>query len=186
MLTIPDVGRLSCRVPAQLPEIPLDEDPAQRATRTYEALLRALPERTPAHCWDLVSAQETALAQLVEDGAVYVGVGPAAAGVVRFAIMIKDAEALGDRPLAALAEGLAARGEPREITVAEFPAGPALVTDEAVGGSARLRHAQVIFAFPDRRRLAVLSVSGENLADWPEYVRLLAGVAGTVSFSGPG
>lgn len=50
----------------------------------------------------------------------------------------------------------------------------------------RLRQAQVILPFPDKRRLAIIGVSSESLEDWQSYVEILDGIARSVSFNKAG
>ncbi|MDA3647205.1 hypothetical protein LZ318_12910 [Saccharopolyspora indica] len=189
-----DRAALRFSVPEQTYRIPLAEEPRQRVARACESLLRARPDLTPAQCWDIVSAEERTLANLVREGAVYVGIiiarseadssRPTAA---RFGVLVKDAALPQDRPFDEIADELAALDEPREITLDEFPAGPGLliVENTSLGSTNHARLAQVLLAFPDRKRIATLALSTEDTDDWEHHVDLLRAVARTVSFPEP-
>ncbi len=192
-------------VPRLLMAVDLAEAPEARMRRALEQWPAALRGLTPHQAVHLALTQEASLAKLREEGAIYVGQAfarsdhdPSRPTTGQLAIMVKPAVLQAEQPLAAIAGGLTVRGEPREIGYADFPAGEALVVGEEVttrvpftplGGRTpvthRIRQAQVIFAFPDRRRLAILSVSTEDLGDWPAYLELLNGVAKSVSFDPP-
>jgi len=122
---------------------------------------------------------------LVQAGAVYVAtfVGrseadPARLTTARFGILVQTAQLPDDQPFRAIADDLVARDEPREITFDEFPAGPALLVEESLRDA---RFAQLILAFPGRRRIVTLGLSTTDTGDWPHYLRLLRTVASTVS-----
>ncbi|WP_037316867.1 hypothetical protein [Amycolatopsis orientalis] len=192
-------------VPEQLHEVDFAEPADARIRRALERWPAALRGLTPHQAVHLALTQEMSLAKLREEGAVYVGQifarsdhDPARVTTGQLAIMVKPADLRAEQPLAAIAGGLTVRGEPREIGYADFPAGEALVVGEEVtvslpftplGGrrpvTHRMRQAQIIFAFPDRRRLAILSVATEDLADWRAYLAILNGVAKSVSFDPP-
>lgn len=190
-------------VPEQLLEVDLAEAPdarMRRALEQYPAALRGLTAQQAVH---LTLTQEMSLAKFREEGAVYVGQifarsdhDPARLTTGQLAIMVKPVDSRAEQPLAAIAGGLTVRGEPREIGYADFPAGEALVVGEEVTVripftplgrptpvTHRMRQAQIIFAFPDKRRLAILSVSTEDLGDWQAYLAILNGVAQSVSFA---
>lgn len=190
-------------VPEQLHEVDLAEAPDARMRRALEQWPSALRGLTPQQAVHLALTQEMSLAKFREEGAVYVGQvfarsdhDPSRLTTGQLAIMVKPAALEAEQPLAAIAGGLTVRGEPREIGYADFPAGEALVIGEEVTVRVpftplgrptpvthRTRQAQIIFAFPDKRRLAILSVSTEDLADWQAYLAILNGVAQSVSFT---
>ncbi|SFP77157.1 hypothetical protein SAMN05421810_103364 [Amycolatopsis arida] len=193
-------------VPEQLREIPLEEEPGQRIRRTYESLATGLRGLSDEQRLRMVLVQELVLGKLLREGAVYVAncvarseVEPTRLTAGQFSILVKEAKLHGDRPLLAVARGLASPGEPREIVLNEYPAGEALVIGEEVlvelppmaGGypvvrRQRVRQAQIVFAFPDRRRVAILAVSTQDLPDWDGYLRILNDLAHSVSFDPPG
>ena len=200
-----DDGRvpLRFRVPTQLHEIALDEDPDKRIGLTYQLTARTLPSATEIERMHFTLMQEMALASLVNEGCVYAAhciahsaADPAKLSLGMFTVLVKKADLQAERPLAAIAGGLRRPGEPKEIVFADYPAGEALVIGEEV--KARLptnvvghrtthtsvvRQAQVIFALPSRQHLAILGVSSESIEDWRHYVAMLNGIAESMSFS---
>lgn len=186
-----ETGRIRLTVPDQMYEIPLGEDAARRAERVYESLLRARPDLTSAQCWEAVRAAEQMLAGLVREGAVYVGTivarseaDPARLATARFCVLLKEAVLPHDRPFDSIAEQLSARDEPRRITFEEFPAGPALLIEDAPASHLG-RFAQVLFSIPERGLTATLGLATESVDDWAHFLDVLRAVARTVSFSDP-
>jgi hypothetical protein len=193
-------------VPEQLFEIALGEDPEVRVKRAFRNASAIMRGATEEQCVHVAATQEMMISQLMSEGAVYVGqlvarsdVDPTKLASAQFAVLVKPAEVAAERPLAAVADGLRQPGMRREVAFAEYPAGEALVVGEevrvnlpttltgaAVPNSHIVRQAQIIFPFPDRRRLAILTVSSEDLADWDDFVVILAGIARSVSFRQPG
>lgn len=193
-------------VPEQLREFSFDEPAEYRIERTYRELRGALRGLTAEQALHLVYTQEQMLAKLWDEGAVYVGqcvarsdAEPTSLSTAQFTVLVKGAELHAEQPLAAVAGGLRKPGEPREIIFADYPAGEALVVGEEltartpfsplgrpVSTHHRLRQAQVILPFPDKRRLAIIGVSSEALEDWQSYVEILDGIARSVSFTEPG
>jgi hypothetical protein len=191
-------------VPEQLHEIDLGEDQQQRVRRTFEKLTTSLRGAERTELLAMVYAQEAMLAKLVHDGAVYVAqcvarseFDPARLCVAQFSILVKEVALRGPRPLATIASGLRMPGEPREIVFVDFPAGEGLVIGEELAVQTptditgrrsaqthRVRQAQIILAFPDRRRLAILGVSSESIEDWHHLTRTLNNIAHSVSFTG--
>ncbi|WP_162830256.1 hypothetical protein [Amycolatopsis palatopharyngis] len=190
-------------VPEQLHEIDLGEDQQQRVRRTFEKLIRCLHGIDQTKILAMVFSQEAMLAKLVQEGAVYVAqcvarseFEPTRLCVAQFSILVKDAALQGAQPLKTIASGLRTPGEPREIIFMDFPAGEGLVigeelavqpyadvTGQRTGRSHRVRQAQIILAFPDRRRLAILNVSSEGIEDWHHLTRTLNEIAHSVSFT---
>jgi hypothetical protein len=205
-----DAGRtrvpLRFTVPEQLREIFFDEPAETRIERTYRELRTSLRGLTSEQALHLVYTQEQMLAKLWDEGAVYVGqccarsdAEPTTLTTAQFTILVKKAELQAERPLAAVAGGLKKPGEPRELIFVDYPAGEALVVGEELTvrtpftplgrptpTTHRLRQAQVILPFPDKRRLAIIGVSSEDLEDWRSYVEILDGIARSVSFTEPG
>lgn len=203
----PDNARVPLRftVPEQLREISFEEPAEYRIERTYRELCAALRGLTAQQALHLVHTQEQMLAKLWDEGAVYVGqcvarsdAEPDSLSTAQFTILVKDAELQAERPLAAVAGGLKKPGEPRETIFVDYPAGQALVVGEEltvqtpftplgrpVSTEHRVRQAQVILPFPDRRRLAIIGASSESLEDWQSYVEILDGIARSVSFTEP-
>lgn len=195
---------LRFRVPEEFQELVLNESPAERARRTFDGFRRqlGLTERQAFH---LAFSQEHMVARLRDAGAVYVGqcvaqseTDPTVLTSAQYTILVKKADLDAEHPLDAVAGGLRKPGEPREVLLTEFPAGKALVVGEELAvsspfgplGESRVtthdvRQAQVVLPFPDRRRLAIIGVSSENLADWSSYVEILDGIARSVSFTEP-
>lgn len=190
-------------VPEQLHEVDLNENQLQRVQRTFEKLTASLRGAKQTEILAMVHAQEAMLAKLVQEGAVYVAQciarsesNPARLCVAQFSILVKEAFLRGPRPLATLASGLRTPGEPREIIFVHFPAGEGLVIGEelvvqppadATGRHSsrthQVRQAQIILAFPDQRRLAILGVSSESLEDWHHLTGVLNNIALSVSFA---
>lgn len=197
--TRPDGDLLWFTVVDEMHPIPLDEDPRLRTTRAYEALLRRLPDHTPAQCWDIVCEQEKSLTALITEGAVYLATCvalseavPARQVVAQFCVTVKEVDLPADRPLAAVARTLSAANPRRPITFDALPAGEALMFDEEVvttgpgiDSPRTTQCAQVVIAFPDRKRIAMLALSTEDGPDWPDYRNLLTVIARTVSFTDP-
>ncbi|WP_019813530.1 hypothetical protein [Saccharomonospora saliphila] len=201
-----DRGRIPLRfqIPDEFQEIALEEPPEERARRTFEAFREQL-KLTERQAFHLAFSQEHMVARLRDEGAVYVGqcvarseTDPTALTSAQYTILVKKAELDAEDPLDAVAGGLRTPGEPREVLFAEFPAGKALVVGEELAVTSpfgplgdprptthRVRQAQVVLPFPDRRRLAIIGVSSENLADWPSYVEILDGIVRSVSFTEP-
>lgn len=191
-------------LPEQMYPIALDEGSRERATRSYEHLMRTIPGLTPAQCLNLVTAQQNALATLLHEGAVYLATcvansdaRPGTLVTAQFGILLRTVAGLGDRPLKGIARRLAAQPKRRDIRFTTLPAGEALIVDEAVedtefdadledlpvAGSARC--VQVILPFRDRSRIASLMLSSTNLADWAGCVDLLLTIARSVTFTDP-
>ncbi|WP_154663740.1 hypothetical protein [Saccharomonospora iraqiensis] len=195
---------LRFRVPDEFWEIALDEPPEERARRTFDGF-RGKLGLTERQAFHLAFSQEHMVVRLRDQGAVYVGqcvarseIDPAVLTSAQYTILVKKADLDAEDPLDAVAGGLRKSGEPREVLFTEFPAGKALVVGEELAvtspfgplgeprpTSQRVRQAQVVLPFPDRRRLAIIGVSSENLADWPSYVEILDGIARSVSFTDP-
>jgi hypothetical protein len=192
-------------VPEQLREFSFDEPAEYRIERTYRELRAAIRGLTEEQALHLVATQEQMLAKLWEEGAVYVAqcvarsdADPATLTTAQFTILVKDADLQAKRPLSAVAGALKKPGEPREMLFVDYPAGEALVVGEEltvrmpfaplgrpVPTAHRLRQAQVILPFPDKRRLAIIGVSSEGLEDWRNYVEILDGIVRSVSFTEP-
>ncbi|MEY7970458.1 hypothetical protein AB8O38_00500 [Saccharomonospora xinjiangensis] len=195
---------LRFRVPEEFQEIALEEPSEVRATRTFMSFQRTL-RLTQQQALHLAFSQEYLLARLRDEGAVYVGqcvarseADPTALTSAQYTILVKKADLDADDVLDLLAGGLRTPSQPREVLLAEYSAGKALVVGEELVVTSphgplgelrltthRVRQAQVILPFPDRRRLAVIGVSTENLADWKAYVEILDGIAQSVSFTEP-
>ncbi len=195
---------LRFRVPEDFQEIVLDEPPEERARRTFDSF-RGRLGLTERQAFHLAFSQEHMVARLRDEGAVYVGqcvarseTDPTALTSAQYTILVKKADLDAGDPLDAVAGGLRKPGEPREVLFTEFPAGKALVVGEELAVTSpfgplgehrpathRVRQAQVVLPFPDRRRLAIIGVSSEHLADWPSYVEILDGIARSVSFTEP-
>jgi hypothetical protein len=192
-------------VPDHLQEIRLDEDPERRIKRTYEHLRMNLRGATEEQCLYIIYHQETMVAELLGQGAVYLALclarsesDPATLSTAQFTILVKDADLQAERPLAAVAGGLKTAGQPREIIFSQFPAGEALivgeeltvrrpvtVTGQPVAHTHRVRQAQIILPFPDKQRLAIVGVTSESLGDWPYYVETLNAITHSISFTRP-
>jgi hypothetical protein len=185
----PNTARLWFAEADQMYPIPLDEDPQQRNARTYESLLRALPDRNPEYCWDLVTAQETAIVELISQGAAYLATCfarseavPGELTTAQFGVMISDAELPTDDSLAAMARELSTRNGQHGVSYEYLSVGRAIAIDQADNGTCC---AQVIIPFPDRKRIAALVLSTKDGPDWPDYRNLLIAIARTVSFTDP-
>lgn len=192
-------------VPDHFTVLPLEDDPEQRSRRAYQQALRTMPAVTDAERVQMVFMQELMLAQLINQGAVYAALcvcrsetQPATLSTAQFAILVKHVGLNGKRPLAAVAGGLRNPGDPRETAFVQFPAGEGLVVGDEIkmsipitpAGRAKpttsiVRQAQVMLPFPDRRRLAILSISTTSLEDWLPYSQMLNDIAHSVSFTEP-
>jgi hypothetical protein len=190
-------------VPGTLQEITLNEDPEERTKRTLERLSSL--GSTPEQCLYLTTQQEILIWQLANQGAVYAAqcvarseADPRMLSTALFTILVKQADLQAERPLAAVAGGLKTPGQPREVVFNQYPAGEALVvgeeltvrravtvTGQPVANTHRVRQAQVILPFPDKQRLAIIGVASESLQDWIYYVRMLDGIARSMSFTRP-
>lgn len=62
---------------------------------------------------------------------------------------------------------------------------PVSITGKSIDSSHRVRQAQVIFPFPDGKRIAILGVSSESVEDWEHFVAILNGIASSFSFVDP-
>jgi hypothetical protein len=193
------------KVPEELHEIDLTEAPEARVRRAYAnatAVMRGATEEQRVH---VVHTQEMMVIELLDQGAVYAGqllarsdYNPERLATAQFAVMIKKADLAAREPLAAVADGLREPGKSREVGFAVYPAGEALVVGEEVqvtlpttitGAPVRnthlVRQAQIIFACPDRRHIAIIALSSEALADWRTYIDILDTMARSVSFEDP-
>lgn len=195
-----ELSPINFAVPEQFYEVDLDERPEQRAHRQYELLSRTFRGIEPAQCIHMTLAQEMAIAHLIRNGAVYVAscfarseADPTQAVTAQFSVLVKETDLNGERPLLNIANGLKEPGEPREVILNEFPAGEALVIGDEVllrqpsisAGiiqTRRIRQAQVIFALPGQRAIAMFSMSTESVADWDHFVEVLNTIAHSVSF----
>jgi hypothetical protein len=191
-------------VPQELHEIDLTEDPEVRMRRAYANATAVMRGSTEEQRVYLVYTQETMVAQLQAQGAVYSGqllarsdVDPARPATAQFSVLVKQADLDARAPLAAVADGLREPG--REVGFAQYPAGEALVIGEElkvtlpttvtgalVPNEHIVRQAQIIFACPDDRHLAMFTMSSESLMDWRTYIDILDGMARSVSFREPG
>lgn len=187
-------------VPGHFSEIPLTEDPETRVRSTFQRVA------TDAERVHVTFLQEYLQAKLLAEGAVFAALclcrseaDPRKLSTALFAIFVKDVKLSGERPLAAVAGGLKNPGQPREAVFARFPAGEGLVVGEELNvtipvdlrGRPRptthtIRQAEVLIPFPDRQRLAVLSVTSESLDDWIHYAGMLNDIAHSVRFTKPG
>lgn len=189
--------------PVQLQKVDLTESAETLYQRTYENVAAMVGEENHAEREHIAMLQQSMLARLVEAGAVYVAhavarseANPDRLCTAQYTVLIRDVEV--PESLSILANGMKERGEPRETAVVEYPAGEAVVVGEELeirpemtaGGrpnteSYRMRQAQVLLPFPNRRRLAVIGVSSSNLEDWDNFVRMLDDIANSASFKPP-
>lgn len=190
-------------VPDHFTVLPLDAEPEDRVRSTYQRALRTMPAVADSERVQMVFMQELLLAKLIEEGAVYAALcvcrseaQPATLSTAQFAIFVKHVDMNGERPLAAVAGGLRNPGDPRETAFVQFPAGEGLVVGDEVkvtvpitpagrreSTTTVVRQAQIMLPFPDKRKLAVLSMSTASREDWLPYSRILNDIAHSVSFT---
>lgn len=190
-------------IPSHFNRVDLTEPPEARIRRTYEDVQAVLGNPDSDQCSHIATLLEMMISRLVDYGAVYVAQGfaqseanPGTLCTAQFTIFVKEAELETDQPLSLLASGLRDPGSPRQAAVVEYPAGAAVVVGEELEVSPsvtaagrptmeryRMRQAQVLLPFPNRRRVAVLSLTSTHLDDWHHFVRILNDIACSFSFT---
>lgn len=193
------------KIPEQIHRLDLNESSERRIKRSYENVSLLMKEASLAEQMHVVFLQEMVISRLLAEGAVYVGyclsrseADPSKLATAQFSILVKKASLNAARPLAAVASSLRGAGGVRKVGFADYPAGEALVvgeevevrlpvsiTGKSIDSSHRVRQAQVIFPFPDGKRIAILGVSSESVEDWGHFVAILNGIASSFSFVDP-
>jgi hypothetical protein len=196
---------LRFRVPDEFTEIVLTETPQARMDRTFAAFRQSLPQLTDVEVLNVVLRQEAMVMQLVQQSAVYAGTcvarteeDVARVVVAQLSVLVKKMELDADDPLSAVAGSLRRPGVARDVGFLDLPAGKALMvaeesvvelpttlTGEPKPNRHRVRQVQATIPFPDKRKGAIVSISSESDAGWPEYLEIFGKVLGTVSFQPP-
>ncbi|MBQ0926553.1 hypothetical protein [Saccharopolyspora endophytica] len=193
------------KVPDQFNELDLDEAPAERFQRAVGNATAVMSDASDAEPLRVAYLQEAMLSQLRRQGAVYVAhcvarseADPSKLAVAQFSILVQDAALSGTQPLSVLVNALKQPGTTREVGLADYPAGEAIVVGEEVKvvlpvtlsgrveeNEHRVRQAQVLFPVPGGQYLVIVGVTSESLDDWPHYVAMLDGIARSISFTDP-
>jgi hypothetical protein len=193
-------------VPASVTEIDLVEDPAIAEERLAARARTALPGISDGRVAYLVAAQRAIVDTLRAGGACWAGscvarrdAHPSRLTVAHLAASLVEVEVDTVDPATVVAAVVAylshATGN-RVAEVIQLPAGPAIVViDEQVvrtamtvvgspdGTEHRVRQILVALPVPDAPWLAVLTLATEHLADWADYLGLMADLARSVVFT---
>ncbi|MGC0420538.1 hypothetical protein [Embleya sp. AB8] len=182
----------------------MDRDPAERIAELVLLLQDFWPDATPEQRIQCALTQDAFLTGLNREGMVHLSTCLARKddGGLTSALLVVTVRHFATESGLPFAEGVLHRlGPPttdRDIAVAATPLGriPVLVADttpripgQLLGATQDFgittRSAQAFFPFPGQPRMAVFTLSTEDLDTWPHYVDLMAAICASVTFTPP-
>jgi hypothetical protein len=184
--------------------LPLDRDPIERATELVLMLQDLWPEATPEQRLQCALTNDAFLAGLGREGVVHLSTCLARKedGGLTSALLtvtVKDVQPVPGVPFAdRVVRELGPPTADRDIAVATSTLGriPVVVEDstphvpgELLGAGEDFgitsRYVRAYFPFPGQPRVAVFSLSTEDLDTWPCYVEMMGAICASVSFTPP-
>ncbi|WP_406283170.1 hypothetical protein [Embleya sp. NBC_00896] len=184
--------------------LPMDRDPIERATELVLMLQDFWPEATPEQRIQCALTNDAFLDGLNHEGVVHLSTCLARKddGALTSAMLVVTVKYFEPKPGVPFADRVVRElGPPsfdRDIAVAPSALGriPVVVEDstprvpgELVGADedfgVTTRYVRAFFPFPGQSRMAVFTLSTQDLDTWPDYVEMMAAICASVSFAPP-